>query len=65
MKKYAVGVCNLYTNENEVKIVTAENKIEAIVIAVEDENNIKFDTLKEALKYYYDGEISVSKPVVI
>ena len=67
IKKYAVAVCDLFNSENKIKIVHAKNEIEAVVIAVEieEENGIEFNTLEEALQYYFDSDLSVSEPVEI
>lgn len=66
MKKYAVAVCNLLNNGNEVKIVSANNDVEAMILAVEGEIlDIGTDNLTEVQQYYFDGEISVSIPVEI
>lgn len=71
MKKYAVGVAP-FDGEIKVEVVTAENKIKAMIKAVEKQN---FDLVKdklpdfsseeEAVQYYFDGDILVSLPVQI
>lgn len=65
MKKYAVAICNLMTGINEVKIVEAENEINAIVLANEGvlELTSEFSTVADVIRYYYDGDLSVSNPV--
>lgn len=67
MKKYAVAVCNMLNDENEVRIVNAYNEIDAMIIAVEGEDLglIKMCTIEELQQYYIDLDISVSKPVEI
>lgn len=67
MKNYAVGVCNLFENVNVVKIVMANSKIEACVLAVGDTVDFAetFTTLEQVISYYYNGEMAVSNPVEI
>tara|TARA_B100000965_G_C19241110_1_gene604407 strand:+ start:252 stop:461 length:210 start_codon:yes stop_codon:yes gene_type:complete len=67
MKMYAVAVCNMLNDENEVRIVNAYNEIDAMIIAVEGEDLgiIKMCTVEELQQYYIDLDLSVSRPVEI
>ncbi|WP_432664354.1 hypothetical protein R9X47_27980 [Wukongibacter baidiensis] len=67
MKWYAVAVCNMLNDENEVKIVHAQNEIDAMIIAVQGEDSCKISvsTMDELKQYYLDLDFSVSKPVEI
>lgn len=69
MKKYAVGICNLFSNVTEVKIVEAQGEIEAMILGVGDSLDevlaSEFETIEDVQGYYFDGEISVSAPVEI
>ena len=79
--KYAVAVMDNFENDNSVQIVEAENEFEAVRNAVlqfegadqpdEDEEfndyikGLPSDNLEEMLSTLFDGELSVSKPVLI
>lgn len=67
MKWYAVAVCNMLSDENEVKIVNAKTQIDAMIIAVQGQNSRKVNvsTIDELKQYYLDLDFSVSKPVEI
>ncbi|MFX3674746.1 MAG: hypothetical protein ACE3JQ_09895 [Paenisporosarcina sp.] len=71
MKRYAVGVCP-HDEDNEVKIVNAENELTAMVKAVGNEESwgilkgeIPFKTVEEGINFYLQGDLSISKPVAI
>ncbi|MFK7678780.1 hypothetical protein ACI3ER_12120 [Bacillus sp. Wb] len=69
MKKYAVAHLSFTDNENKIAIVEATNELEAIVIAVEGKivESIleETETVEGLIKYYSDGEIAVSEPLLI
>lgn len=66
--KFAVAMANLFENVNEVKIVEAENPVDAITLALEGTLDIDFQLPKtvEGLKeYYFSGDMVVSSPLEI
>jgi len=67
MKWYAVAVCNMLNDENEVRIVNAQNEINAMIIAVQghDSCEVNASTIEELKQYYIDMDFSVSKPIEI
>lgn len=71
MPRYAVAVCNT-DEDNEVRIVEAENELKAMVLAVGMEEvwgikngEIPFQTVDEGITFYIQGDTAVSKPVEI
>jgi hypothetical protein len=64
MKKYAVAVLFLGAEDgvNEIKIVEAEDELQAIMFAVGDEE-MNYKTVEEAIQYYFNGDIAVSEPI--
>lgn len=75
--KYAVAVLSFYDNENEVFIVDADSKVEAMVkaLSLQDKmldadyvrwiNKIKTKTVEEIQEECFDGDMSISEPVII
>lgn len=75
--KYAVAVLSFYENENRVFIVDANGEVEAMVKALSsgdkmpDEdyaqwaNEMLTKTVEEIQEECFDGDIAISKPVVI
>lgn len=74
MKKYVVGVSS--PNEDIVlKKVQAENELYAMCHAVyyhydwdvlsENENHLSFSTVDEAIDYFIQGDVYVSKPLEV
>lgn len=64
MSKYAIAICT--GTDNKVVIVEVDNPVNAIKLGIEE--NLEFDlynTVEEALQYYFDGDIIISEPVEI
>ena len=72
MKKYAIGLCAL-DQDIEVVIIEAENKLSAMHIAVKNKFNwdvledgrLPYVTSDDAIDYFLQGDINISKPVEI
>lgn len=71
MPRYAVAVCNT-DEDNEVRIVEADNELKAMVLAVGMEESwgikngeIPFQTVDEGITFYIQGDTAVSIPVEI
>lgn len=66
MNSYAVAVCYLSSNQNNVVLVNANSEMEAIIRAVEKSNiYIGVNNVEELIQYYYDGDICVSIPMLL
>ena len=73
-KKYVVGLCGF---EEDIQLVTVQSKsmLNAMCVAVRDnygwdvlkENNdrLPFVTVDEAIDYFLQGDINISKPLEI
>lgn len=74
MKRYAIGLCS-FDDDIEVVIVEANNGLEAMCIAVndkygwnvlaEEKGRLPFITSDEALDFFLQGDINISKPLEI
>lgn len=74
MKKYAIGLCS-FEEDIEVVIVEANDASVAMCIAVnnkygwdviaEEQGMLPFTTLDEAVDYFLQGDINISKPVEV
>lgn len=69
MKNYVVGINNIYDNVLKLVKIKAEDKKEAIILAVGDNIEIfkdlestEIDDLKQ---YYFNGDILVSEPLEV
>lgn len=62
MKKYVVGLANLYNGSNKLHIVEASNPIEAMktVLGLQHE---EFSNIEEIQAYAHDGELLISEPM--
>lgn len=63
MKKYIVGLANIYNGENELHIVEASNSIEAMKKVLEVDED--FASIEEVKQYAYDGDCLISEPLEI
>jgi hypothetical protein len=64
--KYAVAIYTDHYGKNEIKIVEANNEIEAIQIAVEGNADTIDVSIDHLINYYWDSrKITVSEPVAI
>ena len=61
MKKYVIGLANLYEGTNELQVVEAESPIEAMKIALEVD--FEFETVEEVKEYAHDGDFLISDPM--
>lgn len=73
MKKYVVGLCNF---EEDIQLVVIQSKdmLNAMCIAVRDycgwdvlknDSRMPFVTTDEAIEYFLQGDINISKPLEI
>lgn len=62
MKKYIVGLANLYDGSNKLHIVEANSPIEAmkIVLGLQHE---EFSNVEKIQAYAHDGELLISEPM--
>lgn len=67
LKKYAIAICDLFENQNEIKIIEAESEIDALVSVLDIDDIVETNNMnvEEILQYAFDGDLVVSKPVVI
>lgn len=63
MKKYIVGLANLYNGANELHIVEASNSIEAMKKVLEVDED--FANVEEVKQYAHDGDYLISEPLEI
>ena len=63
MKKYIVGLANIYNGENELHIVEASNSIEAMKKVLEVDED--FANIEEVKQYAHDGDYLISEPLEI
>lgn len=75
--KYAVAVLSFFENENRVSIIEANSEVEAMVKVLSsgdkmlDEDYVKWidemllKTVEEIQQECFDGDIAISKPVLI
>ena len=63
MEKYIVGLANIYEGVNELHVVEASNKIEAMkkVLGVEE----NFRSIEEIKQYAHDADHLISEPLEI
>lgn len=72
MKKYAIGLC-AFDEDIEVVIIEGENELTVmrdVVLnkynwEVKEDGKLPFSTLDEAIEYFLQGNINISKPVEI
>ncbi|UXJ71396.1 hypothetical protein [Lysinibacillus fusiformis] len=72
MKKYAIGLCS-FDGDIEVVIIEAQNGLSAMCDAVlnkfdwevREKGQLPFITVDEAIDFFLQGAISISKPVEI
>lgn len=62
MKKYVVGLANLYDGSNKLHIVEANSPIEAMKIVL-DVQHEEFKSIQEIQAYAHDGELLISEPM--
>lgn len=75
--KYAVAVLNFFDNENKVLLVDANSEVEAMVKTLSsgdkmlDEEYVQWietmlaKTVEEIQEECFDGDLAISKPVLI
>lgn len=63
MKKYIVGLANIYNGANELHIVEASNSIEAMKKVLEVDED--FANIEEVKQYAHDGDYLISEPLEI
>ncbi|WP_303872020.1 hypothetical protein [Acetobacterium wieringae] len=75
--KYAVAVLSFFENENRVSIVDANSEVEAMIKALSsgdkmlDEDYVQWSkpmltkTVEEIQEECFDGDMAISKPVII
>jgi hypothetical protein len=78
VSKYAVGVLNMFDNENRVVIVEAPDQINAVIEAVVESSNseakedirkwlseLDVNSVDELLSELFNGDLCVSVPVEV
>lgn len=63
MKKYVIGLANIYNGINELHIVEASNPIEAMKKVLEVDED--FASIEEVKQYAHDGDYLISEPLEI
>jgi hypothetical protein len=61
MKKYVIGLANLYENTNELHVVEANNPIEAMCKVLETDD--EFNSVEEVKQYAFDGDMLITEPL--
>lgn len=74
MKKYVVGLCS-FEEDIQLVLVQSNDMLNAMCVAVQNkygwdvlkENNgvLPFDTTDEAVNYFLQGDINISKPLEV
>lgn len=73
MKKYVVGLCS-FEEDIQLVIVQSKDMLNAMCVAVRDcygwdvlkyDNRMPFVTTDEAIEYFLQGDINISKPLEI
>lgn len=62
MKKYVVGLANLYDGSNKLHVVEANSPIEAMKTVL-DLQHEEFGSIQEIQAYAHDGELLISEPM--
>jgi hypothetical protein len=66
MAKYAVAVLSFFDNVNNIKIVEAEDGLDAMRQAVEyPPEEFTFKSFEEAQYYFFNADMSISDPVLL
>lgn len=66
MPKYAVGVISFFDNVNTVKIIEAEDGLDAMRLALEYPiEEFPFKSYEEAQYHFFNADMSVSEPVLL